>query len=170
MLMQWYLCAMRSFNMCPTSSEIMVNSLHFIYHIVSTFPIPFFGSFDLSEIGRSLFNKVGTFKHTNGRNPQFQWEWYLCPQYISADIVADSIRFSLSIDAGCPSDLGKCSGCFMIIRWPISWFVINDITYVPVCEPQTSRRNILLLHLEHLLRLLNHSKRFCNASRYRYMW
>ena len=36
---------------------------------------------------------------------------------------ADSFRVSLFIDLGSPSDLGKRSSCFMIIRWPISWLV-----------------------------------------------
>ena len=44
-----------------------------------------------------------------------------------------SFRVCLFIELGYPSDLGKCSGCFMIIRWPINWFVyqwhhFTDIT------------------------------------------
>ena len=39
-------------------------------------------------------------------------------------IIAGSLRVSLFIDMGCPSDLERPSGCFMIIRlWSISWFV-----------------------------------------------
>ena len=30
--------------------------------------------------------------------------------------IAGSFRVSLFINLGCPSDLGKCSGCFMTIR------------------------------------------------------
>ena len=35
----------------------------------------------------------------------------------------------LFIDLRCPSDFGKCSSCFMIIRWPIGWFVYLVCTH-----------------------------------------
>ena len=38
-------------------------------------------------------------------------------------LTTDSFRVSLFIDLRCPWNLGKRSGCFMIIKWPISWFV-----------------------------------------------
>ena len=36
---------------------------------------------------------------------------------------AGSFKVSIFIDLGCRSDLGKHSGCLILIRWPISWFV-----------------------------------------------
>ena len=41
----------------------------------------------------------------------------------STQLFAGSFRVSLFIDLGSPSDLGNNSGCFMIIRWPVSSFL-----------------------------------------------
>ena len=39
-------------------------------------------------------------------------------------LIAGSFRVSFIINFTCPWNLGKHSGCFMILRWrPISWFV-----------------------------------------------
>ena len=40
-------------------------------------------------------------------------------------VIAGSFRVSLFIGLGCLSDLGKRSGCFMIIRCPIGWFLYH---------------------------------------------
>ena len=42
--------------------------------------------------------------------------------------IAGSFRFTFFIEWGDTEDSGKLSGCFMIIRWPIRWFV-SDIMY-----------------------------------------
>ena len=51
----------------------------------------------------------------------------ICKVYVAScsviTVIAGSFRVSLFIDLGCPSDVVKCSDCFMIIRWTISWFV-----------------------------------------------
>ena len=60
-------------------------------------------------------------------------------------IIADSFRFGVIVDLGYPSDLGKCSGCFMIIRWPIGRFFITDNIYMPTCEGKTSFLQIFFL-------------------------
>ena len=41
--------------------------------------------------------------------------------------IAGSLRVSLFIKWGGAEDLGKRFGCFMIIRWPVSWFFISDV-------------------------------------------
>ena len=41
----------------------------------------------------------------------------ICDMAWNLIVIAGSFRVSLFIDLACPSDLGKRSGCFMIIRW-----------------------------------------------------
>ena len=63
------------------------------------------------------------------------------------DMIAGSFRVKLFIEWWCAEDLGKYSGCFMIIRWPISWFVYQVTSfYVPTCECQMAKcRDDILL-------------------------
>ena len=51
--------------------------------------------------------------------------------YMDHPFISGSFRISLFINLGCPSDMGKRSSCFMIIRWPMSWFVWVTIFCVP---------------------------------------
>ena len=56
------------------------------------------------------------------------------------DMIAGSFRVKLFIEWWCAEDLGKYSGCFMIIRWPISWFVYQVTSfYVSTCGCRMSR-------------------------------
>ena len=44
------------------------------------------------------------------------------PKFLES-LLARSFRINLFFALWCPSGLGKHSDCFMIIRWPINWFV-----------------------------------------------
>ena len=63
------------------------------------------------------------------------------PWYYAVTI-ADSFRVRLFIDLGCPSDLKKCSGCFMILGGKSADLFISDVIYMPAWECQTSQCHI----------------------------
>ena len=67
----------------------------------------------------------------------------ICKVYVAScsvtTVIAGSFRVSLFIDLGCPSDLVKCSDCFMIIGGQSADLFISDVIYLPACEHQTSR-------------------------------
>ena len=75
-------------------------------------------------------------------------------------LTTDSFRVSLFIDLRCPWNLGKRSGCFMIIKWPISWFVYQWRHF----------RNVILLRWETAcgLRSRRHFLKFPCRSLYPY--
>ena len=61
--------------------------------------------------------------------PSMCWEGFLLAHLESSYLLV----------LGCPSDFGKRSCSFMIIRWSISWFVYQWCHLLPACERQMSR-------------------------------
>ena len=64
---------------------------------------------------------------------------------VTTPLFAGSFRVSLFIELRCPWNLGKRSGCFMIIRWNISWFVYQRRHFA------TSPRHFLFISSEKVL-------------------
>ena len=91
----------------------------------------FLMSFKLVKFDFALYPKNALCEVVNRRTIEIpQWTHIF-------KLTTDSFR-SLFIDLRCPWNLGKHSGCFMIIKWPISWFVYQWCHF----------RNVILLRRE----------------------
>ena len=61
-------------------------------------------------------------------------EWYLCANDLNLSLLA-CLESAYSLNDGVQDNLGKHSGYFMIIRWPINCFVYQW-HYMPACKRQ----------------------------------